>query len=187
MLDTIEKEQLNGLDPALFAETMATITADPKMAVCGFEVRTRWAGATRSETRVDQLVLGGERIARDFEIVADEPEEFGGQNTAPNPQELLMAAVNACMTVGYIEAATMMGIEIESLDITMRGDLDLHGFLGLRDDVPPGYRALDYDVKIKGSGTPEQFEEIHRQVMRLSPNFYNLSQPVKMNGNLLVG
>ena len=55
------------------------------------------------------------------------------------------------------------------------------------DAVPPGYRHIDYDVRIKGNGTPEQFEEIHETVMATSPNYFNMSRPVKMNGRLVVG
>ena len=68
-----------------------------------------------------------------------------------------------------------------------RGTLDLRGFLGLSDDVPPGYENVDYDVTIKGDGTPEAFEEIHQAVMKTSPNYFNLSRPVRMNGTLHVG
>jgi hypothetical protein len=53
--------------------------------------------------------------------------------------------------------------------------------------VPPGARHIDYDVRIKGDGTPEQFEEIHETVMATSPNYFNMSRPVKMNGRLVLG
>ncbi len=144
-------------------------------------------GQTRSESFVDGYVLGGEKIARSFKIIADEPTELLGTNRAPNPQELLMAAVNACMMVGYVAGAALKGIELESVEIVTKGELDLRGFLGLSDTVPAGYRNLDYDVRIKGNGTPMQFEEIHQSVMATSPNYFNLSRPVKMNGNLILG
>ena len=67
------------------------------------------------------------------------------------------------------------------------GELDLRGFLGLGDDVPPGYEAVDYDVRIKGDGTREQYEEIHQTVMATSPNYFNMSRPIRMNGTLSVG
>ena len=49
------------------------------------------------------------------------------------------------------------GITLDSLEIRTQGKLDLRGFLGLSDDVPPGYEAIDYEVRIKGDGTPERF------------------------------
>ena len=98
-----------------------------------------------------------------------------------------MAAVNACMMVGYVAGAAMAGIELDRLEIETRGELDLRGFLGLSDDVPAGYRAIDYDVRISGNGTSEQFAAIHETVMATSPNYFNMSRPVQMNGRLVVG
>lgn len=149
-----------------------------------FAVSTRWNGQTRSSTTVEGYEIAGQRIARDFEITADEPLELLGTNSAPNPQELLMAAVNACMTVGYVAGAALQGIVLERLEIETTGQLDLRGFLGLSDLVPPGYEQIDYTVRIAGSGTPEQFEVIHRTVMQTSPNYFNMARPINMKGGL---
>jgi uncharacterized OsmC-like protein len=186
MLDTV-KSRVNGLDLAALGEIVQAIEADPGQALAGFAVTTRWTGQTRSEGEVEAFTLGGERIARSHRIVADEPCELLGSDGAPNPQELLMAAINACMMVGYVAGASLKGITLDSLEIRTRGTLDLRGFLGLDDSVPPGYQSIDYDVRIKGDGSPEQFEEIHRTVMKTSPNYFNISRPVRMNGTLHVG
>jgi hypothetical protein len=79
------------------------------------------------------------------------------------------------------------GIRLDSLEIRTCGELDLRGFLGLDDQVPAGYESIDYEVLIKGDGTPEQFEEIHQAVIRTSPNYFNISRPVPVNATLTVG
>jgi len=186
MLDTVQN-RVNGLDLTALGEVVEAIQKDAGKASVSFDVVTRWTGQTRSETTVDGFTIAGERVARAHKIVADEPCELLGADSAPNPQELLMAAVNACMTVGYVAGASLHGITLESLEIATRGTLDLRGFLGLDDTVPPGYEAIEYDVRIKGNGTPEQFEEIHQTVMKTSPNYFNINRPIRMNGTLRVG
>ena len=52
---------------------------------------------------------------------------------------MLLSALNACMTVGYVAGAAVRGIRLTSLEIETRGELDLRGFLNLSDSVPPGY------------------------------------------------
>jgi uncharacterized OsmC-like protein len=131
--------------------------------------------------------MGGERIARSHKIVADEPCQLLGQDSAPNPQELLMAAFNACITVGYVAGAALKGITLETLEIRTTGELDLRGFLGLSDTVAPGYEAIDYEVRIKGDGSAADFEEIHQNVIKTSPNYFNVSRPIKLNAKLSVG
>jgi uncharacterized OsmC-like protein len=187
MLNFVSNPHTNGLDLGALGEMVEAIEKDASLAQAGFAVTTRWSGQTRSETVVESYSLGGKRIERQHRIVADEPCELLGTDSAPNPQELLMAAINACMTVGYVANASLRGIRLDSVEIRMRGTLDLRGFLGLSDDVPPGYENVDYDVTIKGDGTPEAFEEIHQAVMKTSPNYFNLSRPVRMNGTLHVG
>ena len=185
MLDIV-KSRVNGIDLNALGETVEAIEADPTKALVAFDVTTRWAGQTRSETVVDGYTLGGERIARGHKIVSDEPCELLGGDGAPNPQELLMAAFNACITVGYVAGASLRGIKLDKLEIKTRGQLDLRGFLGLSDKVAPGYEKIEYVVDIKGDGSPRDFEEIHQTVMKTSPNYFNLNRPIRMNGVLAV-
>jgi uncharacterized OsmC-like protein len=97
-----------------------------------------------------------------------------------------LAALNACMTVGYVAQCAVRGITLESLEIQTDGEIDLRGFLGIDPTVPPGYENLSYIVRIKGSGTKEEFAEIHEAVMATSPNFYNVSRPVTLKPTLVV-
>lgn len=184
MLDTISGRRINDLDLDALEQTVAAIEEEPARAMLGFRVKSRWAGQCRSEHEVAGYRNGGAWIERPFTIVADEPEELLGANTAPNPQELLMSALNACMMVGYVAGASTKGIELESLEIDTHGELDVRGFLGMSDEVPAGYRHIDYTVRIKGRGSRADFEEIHAQVMATSPNFYHLANPIRLNGTL---
>ena len=68
-------------------------------------------------------------------MAVDEPFELLGENTAPNPQEYLMTALNTCVTVGYVAGAAVRGIMLETLEIKTKGELDLRGFLGIDDTV----------------------------------------------------
>jgi uncharacterized OsmC-like protein len=183
MLDVTTKF-VNDIDLEALGQVVEAINADPSKAIAGFKVSTEWKGQTRSESTVKSYTLGGEEIARSFTIVADEPEELLGTNQAPNPQELLMSALNACMTVGYVAQASVRGITLDSCTIETEGELDLRGFLGLDDNVPAGYRCIDYTVTLKGNGSREQYEDIHRAVMATSPNYFNMARPIEMRGRL---
>ncbi len=184
VLTTTTRPPVNGIDLAGLDETVAAVAADPSCGQAAFRVTTEWKGQTRSETTVSSYTLAGERVARNFTIVADEPMELLGTNTAPNPQELLMAAVNSCMMVGYVCQAAIRGITLDDCRIETEGELDLRGFLGLDERVPPGYRRIHYTVTLEGDGTREQYEEIHQAVMATSPNYFNMAQPVQMCGRL---
>jgi uncharacterized OsmC-like protein len=188
MIATFNKtDRINGVDLPILLDLIDGVKRDPANASTTWGVTTRWAGGTVSETQVSGCDLGGRHVARDFKIRIDEPRELAGTDTAPNPQEYLLASFNACMMVGYIALASLHRIKLESLEIECAGDIDLRGFLGLSKDVKPGYDSIRYTVRIKGDGTPEQFEQIHRAVMATSPNRFNLASPIRLEADLVVG
>lgn len=178
---------INGIDTAALLGAADGISKDSALGETKWAVRTEWKGGTRSETKVEASYLGGERIAKDFTIGIDEPLELCGTNQFANPQEYLMAALNACMTVGYTAQCSLEGITLEELRIETEGEIDLRGFLGLDPTVKPGYESLRYTVHVKGDGTPEQFERIHRKVMATSPNYFNLAAAVPLESRLVLG
>lgn len=177
---------INAIDTAALSQTIKDVAADPSKGKMAFEVHTEWAGQFRTESRPAPIVLGGETLERDFLIEADEPEALLGQNSGANPQELLMAALNACMAVGYVSGASMKGITLSRLEIRTKGELDLRGFLGIDPNVKAGYDHLEYEVTIAGDGTPEQFQQIHETVMQLSPNRFNVANPIRLDATLKV-
>jgi len=177
---------VNGLNVDDLMALIDGISKDPAKARTTWHVATTWKGQTRSRSEVTGFGLGNEEISRRFSIDVDEPLELGGSNAFANPQEYLIAALNACMTVGYVAQCAVRGITLESLEIETNGDIDLRGFLGLDPNVARGYESLSYTVRIKGNGTKQQFAEVHEAVMATSPNFANISKPVALKPTLVV-
>jgi hypothetical protein len=187
MKSSLENQIVNGINTGILRDTVEAIEKDPAKAATHWEVTSHWRGGTRSDTRVTGCVIGGKNIAKDFTIRTDEPLELCGTNQFANPQEHLLSALNACMIVGYSACAALEGVELEELRIVTEGDIDLRGFLGIDPAVAPGYEQLRYTVHIKGNGTPEQFEKIHRTVMASSPNYFNLNSAVPLKARLIIG
>lgn len=177
---------VNGIDVDALKGVVDEISKDPAKGMVEFRVTSAWKGKTRSEAVVESYSLAGQRIDRRFSMMVDEPLELLGENTAPNPQEYLMTALNACVTVGYVAGAAIRGIRLDSVQVTTEGALDLRGFLGIDPTVKPGYDRIRYTVRIKGDGTPEQFREIHETVLKTSPNYFNVSQPIAIDADLIV-
>lgn len=177
---------VNGINVDDLFALIEGVREDTALASTKWRVATTWQGQTRSRSEVEGFEIGGENVSRRFSIDIDEPAELGGSNRFANPQEHLIAALNACMTVGYAAQCAVRGITLESLAIETSGEIDLRGFLGLDASVPRGYEKLSFTVRIKGNGTRQQFAEIHEAVMATSPNFYNMSAAVALKPSLVV-
>ena len=181
-----EPKVVNGINVDDLFALIDGVTRNAANGKTNWRVTTSWQGQTRSRSQVDGFKMGTEHVSRQFSIDIDEPCELGGSNRFANPQEHLMAALNACMMVGYVAQCAVRGIALESLEIETDGEIDLRGFLGIDPSVPAGYEKLSYIVRIKGSGTREEFAEVHKAVMATSPNFHNLSRPVAFKPTLVV-
>jgi len=177
---------LNGINVGDVLGLIGAVQNDAEAGETRWSVSSAWLGGTRNRATVRSFHIGGEEIMRPFTMDVDEPLQLGGTNTQPNPQEYLLAALNACMIVGYAALCALEGINLDKLEIVTTGNIDLRGFLGIDPAVNPGYNSLSYTVKIKGDGTREQFEKIHRMVQATSPNFANISRAVALNSALVV-
>jgi uncharacterized OsmC-like protein len=186
LTNTVAPKVVNGINLDDLFALIERVKREPASGLTRWQVTSTWQGQTRSRAQVEGFGIGGEEVPRRFSIDIDEPCELGGSNQFANPQEYLIAALNACMTVGYVAQCAVRGITLESLAIETAGEIDLRGFLGLDSAVPPGYESLRYTVRIRGNGTKEQFAEIHEAVIATSPNFYNLARPIALKPSLVV-
>jgi uncharacterized OsmC-like protein len=177
---------VNGIDTEAVHELIDNVDFDPASGMTHWRVSSGWQGGTHSRAQVDGFAIGGVDVSRRFSIDIDEPLELGGGNAFANPQEYLLAALNACMIVGYTALCALQGITLQKLEITTEGDIDLRGFFGLDPNVAAGYRELRSTVVIKGDGTDEQFHKIHNMVLATSPNFYNITRAVRVAPELTI-
>jgi uncharacterized OsmC-like protein len=163
---------VNGIDTDAVHTLIESVEANPTQGMTHWQVASTWQGGMHSRARV--------------EIDIDEPLELGGGNAYANPQEYLLAGLNACMMVGYSALCALQGITLQKLEITTEGDIDLRGFFGLDPSVAPGYRELRTRVVIKGDGTEDQLRKIHELVLATSPNFYNVTRAVAVVPSLII-
>lgn len=176
---------LNGISLADLEQVPATLAEAPEQGILSFETKTRWMGGVRSRSEVTGFEAGGERFERHHVIESDEPPEIFGSDTAPNPQELLLAGIGACMTATYAMQATLAGIELRSVEVELRGTLDMRGPLELA-DVPRGYPEVSFRVHVDADATPEQVQALHQQCLRASPNFYHLTEAIPARTQLVI-
>lgn len=177
--------RLNSFDVADLHGLIAAAQADPAEAKTVWRARTEWQGRARTRTTIGPLTLGSKTLARDFAIDIDEPEELAGGNAHPNPQDVLLAALNGCVAASFAAICTLQGVRLDRLEVETEGEIDLRGFLGLA-PVAPGYEALRVTIRAAGDASPEQFAEIHAAVRAASPNMHTVSRPVRIDSVLEV-
>lgn len=66
----------------------------------------------------------------------------GGSGTAACSGDLLLGALAACAQITCQMVTAAMGIKTERIEVTINGDLDLRGTLGIAKDVPVGFDQI---------------------------------------------
>jgi uncharacterized OsmC-like protein len=186
-MSTVSKSAVkpNGIDVEALNGFVAEVTANPTAGACTFAVETKWEGGTRTRARPLPILLGDKKLLRNFVIDADEPPELLGNDSAANPQELLLAALNACVGATYVGNAAALGIELRSLTIRTKGTLDLRGYLAINEAVNPGYDKVEYEVLIDSPASPAAVEKLHEHVQKVSPNYHNFIRSIRLKTRLI--
>lgn len=103
-----------------------------------------------------------------------------GTNQAPNAVEAVLHALASCLAVGFVYNAAAKGIEVRSLEFELEGEMDLHGFLGLSDEVRAGYSDIRVTYTVDCDADGETVDELCAYVQRTSPVMDILRNPVNV-------
>lgn len=176
------KEANNGVNLANMQGLLDAVKANPQLANLTFKAKSTWKGGTRTESTVSELIAGGQNIARGdrkFSLVSDEPPQLGGTDANPSPVELLCAALCGCMTGGIATNAALFQTAVDAIDIELQADFDLHGVLGLKNDVPNGANEIRMKIRIKGPDA-EKLKKAKETIDRKSPVKNTIETPVRI-------
>jgi uncharacterized OsmC-like protein len=114
-------------------------------------------------------------------LEGDEPPVLLGNNAGPNAVEAVLHALAACLSVGFIYNAAAQGIHVQSLSFRLEGDIDLHGFLGLSEEVRPGYEGIRLSYRVKSDAPREKIEALCEYVKKTSPVLDIIRNPVPVS------
>jgi len=145
------------------------------MVVRTYKAQTKWLGGTKAKTRI-----------REFKIDIDEPLELKGTNTAPNPVEILLAALGGCVALTYQGYAKKFEVDIENLVINLEGDMIPGGWIDEENRKRRGFEQIRYEVQLKTKASKEKIHQLHKLVEEKCPVSDMLSYNTEIKGRVSV-
>lgn len=105
----------------------------------------------------------------------------GGAGTGACSGDLLLGALAACAQITCQMVAAAMGIPTEGIDVTVEGDLDLQGTLGISKEAPVGFENIRvlFDVRAPAA-TPEQLSALQAKTEQYCVVMQTLRNPPKI-------
>jgi len=89
---------------------------------------------------------------------ADEPTDKGGQDTAPNPVQILLSALGACTTTTLEMYANLKGIKIDHVQVDLA--------LNPNGEPEKGQNNIERKITLKGEFTEDQ----HKRLLKVAEN-----------------
>ena len=168
----------NGVNTQVLNTVFESMRNHPEMAKATFSVKSEWNGGFSVTSTSKGFRIGGQNIERNTEYRTqhDFPDQLSGEGRGPTVCESCMGSLAACLTQTIVAHATSRGIQIDSIDIDVEGDVDLRGFTGISNDVRPGAQQFRVNMNIKSNNaSKEQINELHEIGKRFSPAFDTLT------------
>jgi len=154
--------------------TLDLIRAQPELARFQFRASNHWIrGAHNRSTIQGFYAAGGEDTTRSegFELDAGEPAILLGSDTGPNPAEYLLHALAACLTTSIVYVAAARKVELEWVESTVTGDMDVRGALGVDDEPRNGFERISVAFLVAGDAPEEKLREVVARAQQRSAVF----------------
>jgi uncharacterized OsmC-like protein len=178
---------VNGVNVDQLVATVNAIQQNPGLARFQFRAHNEWISGGHSRTSIQGFYGAGQEDTsrnRPFILDGDEPPVLLGGNAGANAVEAVLHALASCLAVGFIYNAAAQGIHVESLSFDLEGDLDLRAFLGLSEEVRPGYAGIRLNYRVKSDAPREKIEALCDYVQKTSPVLDIVRNPVPVTVTL---
>jgi uncharacterized OsmC-like protein len=112
---------------------------------------------------------------------AEAHKGVGGAGAGACSGDLLLGALAACAQITCQMVAAAMGVPTERIAVTVEGDLDLRGTLGISKDLPVGFESIHllFDIAAP-KATPEQLRSLREKTEQYCVVMQTLMQPPKL-------
>jgi len=118
---------------------------------------------------------------------AEAHKGVGGAGSGACSGDLLLGALSACAQITCQMVAAAMGIPAEKIEVTVEGDLDLRGTLGIDKNLPVGFQRIQlrFDI-VAPQATPDQLRALREKTEQYCVVMQTLLQPPSLQSNWVV-
>jgi len=112
---------------------------------------------------------------------AEAHKGVGGAGAGACSGDLLLGALAACAQITCQMVAAAMGVPTNHIEVSVEGDMDLSGTLGISKDVPVGFEniRLHFDV-VAPQATAEQIRGLKEKTEQYCVVMQTLAHPPKL-------
>jgi uncharacterized OsmC-like protein len=170
MSTTTDNPIRNGVDTATLFATLDAVKGNNDIAKFQFRASNKWISGTHSQGTIKGFYGAGQEMEHKSVHVfdVDHPAVLVGADNGPTPVEYVLHALAACLTAGIANIAAARNINLESVESTVEGDIDLLGIFGLDPGVRNGFESVRVIFHVQGEAEAEALARLVEQARRRS-------------------
>jgi len=104
----------------------------------------------------------------------------GGTGLQACSGDMLLQALAACSGVTLNAVATAMGIVLRDAKVTVEGDLDFRGTLGVDKTVPVGFQSIRLTFELESDADEKELDKLLELTERYCVVYQTLCQPPEL-------
>jgi putative redox protein len=114
-------------------------------------------------------------------FVIDQPIPMGGDNAGPNPLEVFLSSLGACIcAIGKI-ISNQKRLNVKGIDVVVEGDIDKDFLMGKTTEGRSGFTELRSFVTIDADMTSEEKENFLKEIASRCP----VADNIKFESNVV--
>jgi uncharacterized OsmC-like protein len=177
-----EKPVSNGVNVQALLDARAALSDAPEGAQFTWRATNKWVKGTHSESTVEEYFgLGDDQKHKTtFTFTADHPEVFAAEDHGATPVEFVLVGLASCLTAGVAAVAQNREIQLNSVQATIEGDMDILGILGADPEVRNGFNTIRVSYEIDADATDQEIEALVAQSQKRSAVFDIITNPTNV-------
>ncbi len=170
---------LNNINTDAAGKFMEEARNDPQIAKKSKRVEGEWVFEDgKSQFKATLAFKEGERV-----VESDFAPFMGGKGLAPDPIQYCLYGMAACYAGTFVSVATMDGIALRGLKISVENKVDLTRTLGLSSN--PIVEGVEVTLTVASDVQRERLEQIEALARDRCPGVYCLINPIQLTTRLV--
>lgn len=176
----------NGVNVEALLGAREALTGNPDAAAFTWRANCKWVNGVHTESSVEGFRGLGEEHShkRKFSFNADHPEVFAAEDNGATPVEYVLVGLASCLTGGVAAVAQNREIQLNSVEATLEGNMDIQGILGADEDVRNGFDGINVSFKIDADADADDIEALVAQSQKRSAVYDVLTNPTNISVNV---
>jgi len=123
-------------------------------------------------------------VAGKYTVNIDRPLEQGGDETGPDPEEVLLIALGACTEMNWVAYSSAFNLDIREAVVDVEGTIDRRFMVNGANSVPARLKTVKIISRVVTSAPREKVEIIHQKVQQFCPVSGSLHPDIKKEYSL---